>query len=349
MKKQLFGTTADGTNVDLYTLTNSRGMEVGVMTYGAIVTSLRVPDADGKIDDVVLGFDTLDGHLGIHPYFGAVVGRYANRIANGRFAIGGVEFVLAINQGNNSLHGGLRGFDKQVWVVENSGSSLGLTYVSKDGEEGYPGTLTATVTYTVTQQNEFIIDYAGHSDKDTIINLTNHSYFNLGGWGDKDILSHVLTIDADRFTQIDSGLIPTGEILSVEGTAFDFRKPTAIGNRINAAETQVYFGNGYDHNYVLNSSEFEAVASVTVTEPKSGRVMQIFTTEPGIQFYTGNFLDGKLAGKGGRCYNKHAGFCLETQHFPDSPNQKEFPSTILKAGDRYRSKSVFKFSVGPRM
>lgn len=349
MKKQWYGNTTDGAQIDLYTLTNDLGMEVGVITYGAIVTSLRVPDAAGTVDDVVLGFDTPDGYLGSHPYFGAVVGRYANRIANGRFMIGGVEFVLAVNQGDNSLHGGLKGFDKQVWTAKTRGSSLELTYVSKDGEEGYPGTLRSTVTYTVTSLNELRIDYVARADRDTIINLSNHSYFNLGGFGNKDILGHVLTIDADRFTPVGSDLIPTGELRSVEGTAFDFRKPAAIGDRINSAEDQIFYGKGYDHNYVLNNAGRTSVASITVIEPECGRVMQVFTSEPGVQFYTGNFLDGKLVGKGGRYYAKHAGFCLETQHFPDSPNQKIFPSTILKAGMFYKSTSIYKFTIASRL
>lgn len=332
-------------NVDRYTLANSQGMEVGVMTYGAIVTSVRVPDAKGRIDDVVLGFDTLQGYLGSHPYFGAVVGRFANRISNGRFSIGGVEHILAVNDGNNALHGGLKGFDKQVWIANKTSAALELTYTSKDGEEGFPGNLTATVNYSVTEENELKISYTGISDRDTIINLTNHSYFNLSGREDEDCLGHIMTIDADRFTPVDAGLIPTGEFRALAGTALDFREPTAIGHRINATDQQIVFGKGYDHNYVLNHAGSASTVSATVTEPKSGRVMQIYTTEPGIQFYTGNFLDGTLTGKGIRRYNQHDGFCLETQHFPDSPNQKSFPSTTLKAGDFYKSTTVYRFSV----
>ncbi len=347
LKKQLFGRTAAGESVDLYTLANSHGMEVGVMTYGATVTSLKVPDAKGNIADVVLGFDTLEGYLGAHPYLGVVVGRYGNRIAKGRFSLGGVEYRLAVNNGANALHGGLKGFDKQVWRAKEAGPSLELTYVSKDGEEGYPGTLTATVTYTVTERNELRIEYSAVTDKDTVLNLTNHSYFNLGGQGEGDILSHIVTINADRFTPVDSGLIPTGELRSVQGTAFDFRKPTAIGERIDAAEEQIKLGRGYDHNYVLNGAGGGLALAVTVTEPKSGRVMLVSTTEPGVQFYTANFLDGTLKGKGGKVYQRRYGFCTETQHFPDSPNRPDFPSAALKAGARHQSATVFKFPAAP--
>ncbi len=347
-KMQSFGKTAAGEEVELYTLANSRGMEVGVITYGAIVTSMKVPDAKGRIVDVALGFDTLEGYiLGPDPYFGAIVGRYGNRIAKGRFSLGGVEYKLAVNNGANALHGGLKGFDKQVWKAKPAGQSLELTYVSKDGEEGYPGTLTVTVTYTVTEQNELRIEYSALTDKETVLNLTNHAYFNLAGQGDGDILGHVVTINADRFTPVDAGLIPTGELRSVEGTAFDFRKPAAIGERVNAAEEQIKLGKGYDHNYVLNGAGSALAVAATVTDPKSGRTLQVSTTEPGVQFYTGNFLDGTLKGKGGKVYQQRYGFCLETQHFPDSPNRPEFPPAALKPGTRFQSTTVFKFSATP--
>ncbi|MSV30146.1 MAG: galactose mutarotase [Bryobacterales bacterium] len=347
-KKQSFGKTASGEEVELYTLANSRGMEAGVITYGAIVTSLKVPDAKGGIVDVALGFDTLEGYiLGPDPYFGAIVGRYGNRIAKGRFSLGGVEYKLAVNNGANALHGGLRGFDKQVWKAKPAGQSLELTYVSKDGEEGYPGTLTATVAYTVTEQNELRIEYSALTDKETVLNLTNHTYFNLAGQGEGDILGHIVTINADRFTPVDAGLIPTGELRSVERTAFDFRQPIAIGERVNAAEEQIKLGKGYDHNYVLNGAGGGLAVAATVTEPKSGRTLQVSTTEPGVQFYTGNFLDGTLKGKGGKVYQQRYGFCLETQHFPDSPNRPEFPSAALKPGARFQSTTVFKFSATP--
>ena len=347
MKKQPFGKTADGQAVDLYTLTNPNGLEAAITNYGGIVVRLKTPDRNGQLADVVLGFDTLDDYLKGHPYFGAIIGRYGNRIAKGRFQLNGVEYKLAVNNGENHLHGGLKGFDKVVWnardVSTAEAPALELTYTSKDGEEGYPGTLHVTVVYTLTPANELKIDYAATTDKDTIVNLTNHSYFNLAGQGEGDILGHELMINASRFTPVDAGLIPTGELRSVEGTPFDFRKPVAIGARINQDDQQLKYGNGYDHNFVLDRTGDGLVLAARVTEPKSGRVMEVYTTEPGIQFYSGNFLDGSNKGKGGKIYQRRYGFCLETQHFPDSPNKPDFPSTVLRPGAKYQSTTVYRF------
>ena len=348
MKKQLFGKTADGQEIDLYTVTNRNGVAIDIMNRGGTVVSIRVPDRSGKLGDVVLGFDSLDGYLKENPFFGALVGRYGNRIAKGRFKLNGVEYKLAVNNGENHLHGGLQGFDKAVWnardVSEGRLPRLELTYLSKDGEEGYPGNLSVVVVYSLTDANELRLDYSASTDKDTVVNLTNHTYFNLAGEGEGDILGHELTLYADRFTAADKGLIPTGELRSVEGTPFDFRKPTPIGARIEAQDQQLQVGGGYDHNFVLNGGGSLALAA-RVEEPKSGRVLEVLTTEPGVQFYTGNFLDGKLAGKGGKTYPKRSGFCLETQHFPDSPNQPKFPLTELKAGGKYQTATVYRFSV----
>ncbi|HYP07741.1 MAG TPA: aldose epimerase family protein [Bryobacteraceae bacterium] len=346
LDKRSFGKTQSGAAVDLYTLTNANGMEASITTYGAIVTSLRTPDRAGKMADVVLGFDTMQGYLSDHPYFGAVVGRYGNRIAKGRFSLSGKEYKLATNNGPNALHGGLKGFDKQVWQAQSIGNNgLRLTYVSKDGEEGYPGTLTATVEYTLTDANELKLAYTATTDKDTVLNLTNHSYFNLAGEGVGDILGHRLQLFADRFTPVDATLIPTGELKAVAGTPFDFRQPHTIGERIDAAgDEQIKFGGGYDHNWVLNGAMGTLRPAARVSEPKSGRVLEVLTTEPGVQFYTGNFLDGTIKGKGGKAYNRRYGFCLETQHFPDSPNQPKFPSTVLKPAQKFTSSTVFKFS-----
>lgn len=349
MNKQAFGTTPDGQGVDIYTLTNANGMEARIMTYGATLVSLKAPGRNGALDDVVLGFDSLDGYLKDQPYFGAIVGRYANRIAKGRFTLNGVEYKLATNDGPNHLHGGLKGFDKQVWKARDVSTAeaprLELTYLSRDGEEGYPGNLSVTVVYTLTDANELRIDYSATTDKDTVVNLTNHSYFNLAGAGSGDVLGHVLTLYADRFTPTDKTLIPTGELRSVEGTPFDFRKPAAIGARIDADDEQLRTGAGYDHNFVLASGGAALALAARVLEPGSGRVMEVLTTEPGIQLYTGNYLDGSLRGKGGRVYGKRFGFCLETQHFPDSPNKPAFPSTVLRPGEKLQSATVYRFSV----
>jgi aldose 1-epimerase len=346
--KAPFGKTADGASVDIYTLKNAAGMEAAITTYGGRIVSLKAPGRDGKFADVVLGFDNLEGYLGEHPYFGALVGRYGNRIAKGRFKLDGKEYKLAVNNGVNSLHGGLKGFDKVVWVgreVPGSDPSLELTYLSKDGEEGYPGNLTQKVTYTLTAANELKIDYSATTDKDTVLNVTNHSYFNLAGQGQGDILGHVLQLNAAKFTPVDAGLIPTGELKNVEGTPFDFRQPTVIGARIDAADEQIKRGGGYDHNFVVDGQPGTLRLAARVSERTSGRILEVSTTEPGVQFYTGNFLDGTVKGKGGVAYAKRTGFCLETQHFPDSPNHPDFPTTTLKPGAEYKSTTVFKFSV----
>lgn len=346
-----FGKTAKGEPVQLYTLRNSKGVEASITNYGAILVSLKVPDRNGNATDVVLGFDSLDGYLGEHPYFGAVIGRYGNRIAGGRFVLDDVEYKLARNNGENHLHGGIRGFDKAVWKLKepraDGNDGLEFTYLSEDGEEGYPGNLTATVRYTLTGDNELRLDYEATAGKPTVVNLTNHSYFNLAGAGNGDILAHRISINADSFTPVDQGLIPTGELRPVEGTPFDFRQPHAIGERIDGKDQQLVYGKGYDHNFVLNGSAGSLRPAARVTEPGSGRVMEILTTEPGVQFYTGNFLDGTIRGKGGTAYGHRYGFCLETQHFPDSPNQPQFPSVVLRPGAKYQSTTVYKFSTEP--
>jgi aldose 1-epimerase len=341
VEKKEFGKTPDGTAVEEYTLTNKNGVKAKVITYGAILTELHVPDKDGKLTDVVLGFDDLKGYLAGHPYFGATVGRVANRIAKGKFTLDGKEYKLAVNNGPNALHGGVKGFDKVVWKAEPSknAASVKFTYVSADGEEGYPGKLTATVTYMLTDKNELRLDYTATTDKATPVNLTNHSYFNLAGPASGDILDHEIMIAADKYTPTDDTLIPTGEIKPVKGTPYDLTTPTPIGKHIGELK------GGYDINYVLNRSDAkEPPLAARVREPKSGRVMEVYTTEPGIQFYTGNFLDGTIKGKGGVVYKKHQGFCLETQHFPDSVNHKEFPSTIVEPGKTYKQTTIYQFS-----
>jgi aldose 1-epimerase len=345
-----FGRTGDGTPVDVFVLTNGRGVEVRAISYGAIIASVRVPDRNGQRGDVVLGFDTIDGYLGTHPYFGAVVGRYGNRIAKGRFTLDGKTYQLATNNGPNHLHGGVKGFDKAVWRGEpvdrgDGSASVAFTHTSPDGDEGYPGALTVRVTYTLTSADEIVVEYEATTDKPTPVNLTQHSYFNLAGAGTGDILQHRLTIDADRFTPVDATLIPTGELAPVAGTPFDFRQPTAIGARIDGDDQQLKNGNGYDHNWVLNRTGGGLVHAARVEDPSSGRTLDVSTTEPGVQFYAGNFLDGTITGKGGRVYKRRYGLCLETQHFPDSPNHPDFPSTILRPGERFRSKTVFAFGV----
>ena len=347
-KKMSFGKTKDGQAVDLYTLTNANGVVVTITNYGGTVVSLKTPDRHGKFADLVLGFDNLDGYLGEEPFFGALVGRYGNRIAKGRFTLDGHEYHLAQNNNGNSLHGGLKGFDKRVWTAKDVSAkdlpSIELTYLSQDGEEGYPGNLSVKVTYSLAPKNELKIDYSATTDKDTVVNLTNHSYFNLAGEGQRDILSHMMMINADRITPVDATLIPTGELKSVEGTPFDFRKPTAIGARIDDNQEQLNFGKGYDHNFVLNHKSSAWSLAARVTEPSSARVLEVLTTQPGLQFYTGNFLDGTIHGKGGKVYGRRAAFCMETQHFPDSPNHSKFPSTVLKPGERYQSTTVYRFS-----
>jgi aldose 1-epimerase len=311
------------------------------MNYGAILVSLEVPDRDGNIGDITLGFDALDGYLKEHPYFGATVGRYANRIGKAKFVLDGVEYKLAANNDENHLHGGIKGFDKVVWKLEDlrresNEAVVKLSYISEDGEEGYPGNLACSITYTLTKDDELKFSYEAQTDKTTVINLTNHSYWNLAGQG--DILGHELMLNADKYTPIDEGMIPTGEIRSVKDTPMDFTLPMSIGSRIGQVE------GGYDHNYVLNSGGGSSALAARVYEPTSGRVMEIYTTEPGIQLYTGNFLDGSLTGKAGKVYKKHYAFCLETQHFPDSPNKPNFPSVVLLPGRKYTTETVHKFS-----
>jgi len=342
-----FGKLPSGETVELYTLKNAKGVEADISTYGGVVVSLKVPDRTGALGDVVLGFDDFNGYLKPPPYFGAIIGRYGNRIGHARFMLDGVEYKLANNDGENSLHGGKRGFDKVLWKARPiDAQSLELTYLSKDGEEGYPGNLTSTVVYTLTDNNELKIDYAATTDKDTVLNLTNHSYFNLAGQGEGDILSHQIMIDADRFTPVDKGLIPTGELRKVEGTPFDFRQSHAIGERIGSTDEQIVLGGGYDHNFVLNRTGDSLAPAARVTDAKSGRVMEVLTTQPGIQFYTGNFLDGTIQGKGSKVYGRRSALCLETQHFPDSPNHPEFPSTVLKPGEKYHTTTIYRFSTG---
>jgi aldose 1-epimerase len=338
---------ADGADIALYTLTNSKGMEAKIITYGGAIVSLKTPDRTGAMGDVVLGYDNLAGYTGGKAFFGALVGRYANRIARGQFVLDGKTYNVPKNDGDNALHGGIRGFDKRVWTAkEMPGGALQLTYLSKDGEEGYPGNLTATVTYTLTDDNRLRIHYSAVTDKPTVLNLTNHSYFNLKG--DGDILGHIVTLNADAFTPVDAGLIPTGELRSVDGTPFDFRNGRTPGERIGQADEQLKLGKGYDHNWILNRAGVASGAlslAARVAEPgMSGRIMEIYTNQPGIQFYTGNFLDGTEKGKAGKVYDQHAGFCFETQHFPDSPNHPKFPTSVLKPGQKYDTTTEFRFS-----
>ncbi|TBW55995.1 galactose mutarotase [Marinobacter halodurans] len=352
----VFGTLPDGRQARLYRFSNAHGIEMAVTDYGGIIVSLRTPDSSGDVDDIVLGFDSLEGYLSdayrkSNPYFGALIGRYGNRIAGGQFTLDGQTYNLAKNNGPNHLHGGNKGFNQVLWNAKpfsnDKGAGVILKYVSADGEEGYPGKLDVTVTYTLGDQDTLSVEYNATTTKATPVNLTQHSYFNLEGEGSGSILDHRLMINADAFTPVDDTLIPTGEIRSVEGTPFDFRQATAIGKRIDEDNTQLEYGPGYDHNFVLNrpdGSKGELVQAARVTEPDSGRILEIATTEPGIQFYSGNFLDGTLTGKSGRAYGHRTGFALETQHFPDSPNQDGFPSTILEPGDTYHSRTVYTFS-----
>ena len=347
IQKEDFGTLPDGTNVEAYTFTNNAGMKMKVITYGGIITEFEVPDTEGDVQDIVLGYDNLEGYLDETPYFGAIVGRYGNRIANGKFTLNGEEYTLATNNGPNHLHGGIKGFDKVVWTVEetfdnDNGSGIRLKYVSPDGEEGYPGTLTTLVTYTLTDDG-LNIQYEATTDKATVVNLTQHSYFNLSGEADNDILDHVVSINADHFLPVDETLIPTGELRPVEGTPFDFTTPKRVGEEINADNRQIEYGKGYDHCWVLNGEGMRTVA--TVHHPESGRFMEVLSQEPGIQFYTGNFLDGSITGKDGIVYEQRHGLCLETQHFPDSPNQKDFPSVVLNPGETYSTQTTYRFSV----
>jgi aldose 1-epimerase len=351
--KAAFGKTKDGTPVEIYTLRNRKGMEARIMTYGGTVTSLKVPDKNGKLGDVVLGFNNVDGYLSpaylkSNPYFGALIGRYGNRIARGKFTLDGATYTLATNNVPNHLHGGNKGFDKVVWTAARAdvgpdGPQLTLTYMSKDGEEGYPGNLSVTAIYTITEDNALEVQFTATTDKDTLCNLTHHSYFNLRGSGDN--LGHVVYINADKFTPVDSALIPTGELRPVAGTPFDFLTPTAVGARINNTnDEQIAFANGYDDNWVLNKRGNELSLAARVSEPTSGRVMEVWTTAPGMQFYTGNFLDGSLTGKGGRVYKFRDALAMEPQGFPDSPNHPSFPTTELKPGETYHNTIIYKFS-----
>jgi aldose 1-epimerase len=343
--------TSDGETVTLYTFKNKGGMEVRIMNYGGIITHLFVPDRDGKIEDIVLGFDNLEDYLSKSPpYFGAIVGRYGNRIANGKFTLNGVEYNLARNNGPNHLHGGIKGFDKVVWNAETfeNGDAVGLklNYLSKDMEEGYPGNLNLVVTYTIKATNEIQIDYQATTDKSTVVNVTQHSYFNLTGNAKRDILDHKVMIKSDYLIPVDAGLIPTGELLPVAGTPFDFNTTTTVGTRIEHDDVQLKLGGGYDHCWVLNKSAEDALEWVVkAIDQESGRVMELATTEPGVQFYTGNFLDGTLIGKGNVTYQQRFGLCFEPEHYPDSPNQKNFPSVVLNPGETYKTTTIWKFGV----
>jgi aldose 1-epimerase len=348
-----FGTTPDGQPVEIYTLHNAKGAEARIMTYGGIVQKLVMPDRNGKMDDVVLGFDSLDGYtrsnyVSACPYFGALIGRYGNRIGGATFSLEGQTYTLAKNDHGNTLHGGLKGFDKVVWtarpVMGANGPQLILAYLSKDGEEGFPGNLEVTAMYTLTDDNELKLEYTAKTDKPTVVNLTHHSYFNLAGQGNGDILNHLVYINADRTTPVDSGLIPTGAFADVAGTPFDFRTPTAIGAHINDPDTILQYGPGYDHNWVLNSPLGKFALDARVVEPNSGRVMEVWSDQPGLQFYAGNFLNGTLTGKDGKVYQRRYAFCMEPQHFPDSPNKPNFPTTELKPGETYHCTIVYKFS-----
>lgn len=341
-----FGKLSDGTPISLYTMRNANGMTMQVMNYGGIVTSLKTPDRNGTLVDVVLGYDSLEAYEKKNRFFGALVGRYGNRIANGKFVLDGKEFALVQNNNDNHIHGGRKGFDKVVWKIEeapsNEGVALKLSYLSKDMEEGYPGNLDVTVTYTLTDDNEWKIDYKATTDKKTIVNLTQHTYFNLNG-GKKDVLDHEVSINADKFVPVDEELIPTGELPAVENTPFDFRTPVAIGERINDDHEQIRFGKGYDHTWVIKGEGLKPAAEVY--DSLTGIEMMVYTTEPGVQFYTGNFLDGSVTGKNGVVYKQRTGFCLETHHFPDSPNQKNFPSVVLSPGETYSTQTIYQFDV----
>lgn len=345
---QPFGKMADGTPVDIYTLRNASGMQAKITNYGGVVVSIVIPDRAGKMADVVLGYDNLDDYIKTSPFFGAIVGRYANRIAKGQFDLDGKHYQLPLNNGPNTLHGGLKGFDKVVWsatpVTSGTEAALQLTYVSKDGEEGFPGTLTVTAIYTLTDKNELRLDFTATTDKPTIVNLTNHSYFNLAGQGEGDILDHEVTIPADKYTPVDATRIPTGELRAVEGTPFDFRKPATIGSRINNDDEQLKFARGYDHNWAINKKPGELGLMTKIVEPKSGRVLEILSTEPGLQMYSGNSIYPAVNAKDGKSYHNRCAFAMECEHFPDSPNHPNFPSVVLRPGETYKNTIIFRFS-----
>jgi aldose 1-epimerase len=342
--KKDFGKTADGKAVELYSLTNANGMRADIMTYGGTLVSLWAPDRTGKFGDVILGMDDVASYEKGTAYFGALIGRYGNRIGKATFKLDGATYKLPANDNGNTLHGGTKGFDKRVWTAKpGDGATLELAYVSKDGEEGFPGTLTTKVVYSLTDKNELKIDYSATTDTTTVANLTNHTYFNLAGPGEGTILNHEVMINADRYTPVDSGLIPTGELKAVKGTPFDFTKSTGIGARIDQNDEQLKFGKGYDHNWVLNKGAGGLTKAAEVHESKTGRVMEVWTTEPALQFYTGNFLDGTLKGKG-KSFPHRGAFCMETQHYPDSPNKPAFPTTTLKPGQTYQTTTIYRFS-----
>ena len=350
INQNYFGILPEGDSVTQYIISNGNGLEVKIIDYGGIITHLKVPDKNGKIEDVVLGYDNLEGYLTATPYFGAIVGRYGNRIANGMFELGGIEYKLAKNNGENHLHGGIKGFDKVVWDAEtflnDNSAGLKLHYLSSDMEEGYPGNLDVTVIYTINKNNEIAIDYQATTDKSTIVNLTQHSYFNLSGNAKSNILDHEVTIAADQLVPVDEGLIPTEDFLPVEGTPFDFRVPEKVGARIENAHEQIELAGGYDHCWILNKSEQDELTwGIKAVEPISGRVLELATTEPGVQFYTGNFLDGSITGKYDVVYNKNHGLCFEPEHYPDSPNRPDFPSVVLNPGEMYKTRTVWRFSV----
>ena len=346
IERKPFGKTAAGEPVELFTFTREGAPKIAITNLGGHIVSILAPDRGGKVADVTLGYAGFDGYLADTSYFGSVVGRYANRIAKGRFTLDGKAYTLATNNGPNALHGGPTGFQKRLWAAKvvsgPDGDALELTYVSKDGEEGYPGTLTAKVVYSLRADGGLVIDYTATTDAPTIVNLTNHAYFNLAGEGEGTVLGHELQIEADAYTPVDPTLIPTGERRPVEGTPFDFRKPVAIGARIDAADEQLKAGGGYDHNYVLRGKKGDLRLAARVVEPKSGRALEVFTTEPGIQLYSGNFLDGSVTGKSGKPYVKRGALCLETQHYPDSPNQPGFPPVVLRPGETYRHTTVYR-------
>jgi aldose 1-epimerase len=347
ISKAPFGETPEGEPVEIYTLRNKNGLEARIMTYGGIVVSLKTPDKSGRFDDVVLGYDSLEGYLERNPYFGALIGRCGNRISKAKFSLNGKTYSLASNNGSkNHLHGGLKGFDKVVWTAKatetSDGPTLHLSYLSKDGEEGYPGNLSVTATYTLTADNGLRVDFSATTDKETICNLTHHSYFNLRAGG--DVLDYLVQINAEQFTPVNGEVIPTGEVRPVAGTPLDFRKPTAIGARINSQDEQIQLAGGYDHNWVFNKPAGHLAPVARVADKVSGRCMEVLTTQPGMQFYSGNFLDGTITGKGGRQYHQRYAFCMEPQHFPDAPNHPQFPSIELKPGQVYKNTIVYKFS-----